>query len=62
MDQKYQELYNRLNTYMSIEAISRFEEPVVEELKRNISGFEVSRDALGSVIFFKNQLKLMHQK
>lgn len=54
MDKKYSKLAERLNVYMNIEAISRFEEPVVNELKKSIkSGFEISRDALGSVIFFK---------
>ncbi|MGZ9800299.1 M42 family metallopeptidase [Mycoplasma sp. AC1221] len=53
MQAKYQELSTRLKKYMSIEAMSRFEEPVVDELKSNIKGFEVSRDKLGSVIFYK---------
>lgn len=53
MDKKYEKLFDRLNTYMGIEAMSRYEEPVVEELKKSIQGFEVSRDRFGSVIFFK---------
>ncbi|WP_426461355.1 M42 family peptidase [Mycoplasma hafezii] len=55
MDKKYEHLASRLDKYMSIEAISRFEEPVVDELKANLSDkdFEISRDKLGSVIFFK---------
>ncbi|WP_036452429.1 M42 family peptidase [Mycoplasma buteonis] len=54
MDKKYETLASRLDKYMSIEAISRFEEPVVDELKANLaSDYEVSRDKLGSVIFFK---------
>ncbi|WP_406614313.1 M42 family peptidase [Mycoplasma corogypsi] len=53
MDKKYEALAAKLEKYMSIEAISRFEEPVVDELKASIKGFEVSRDKLGSVIFYK---------
>ncbi|WP_322901779.1 M42 family metallopeptidase [Mycoplasmopsis felis] len=55
MENKYKDLIKRLDCYMSIEAISRFEEPVVDELKKNInsSKFEVFRDKLGSVIFYK---------
>ncbi|VEU71056.1 M42 family metallopeptidase [Mycoplasmopsis glycophila] len=55
MDKKYEKLAGRLAKYMSIEAISRFEEPVVEELKSSLNSgaFEVSRDKLGSVIFYK---------
>ncbi|RIV17017.1 M42 family metallopeptidase [Mycoplasmopsis gallopavonis] len=55
MDAKYEKLAQRLSKYMSIEAISRFEEKVVDELKSNLSSdkFEISRDKLGSVIFYK---------
>lgn len=54
MDKK--ELFkNRLIKYMEIEAMSRYEEPVVNELKSSLKNFnfEVSRDNLGSVIFRK---------
>ncbi|MEA4134311.1 M42 family peptidase [Mycoplasma sp. 2704] len=54
MEKKYEKLASRLEKYMSIEAISRFEEPVADELRKNIKpGFEISRDAFGSIIFFK---------
>nr|WP_027121389.1 M42 family metallopeptidase [Mycoplasma leonicaptivi] len=60
MDKKYEKLANKIDKYMKIEAISRFEEPVVEELKKNINlnKFEVFRDKMGSVIFFKKSKKL----
>ncbi|QCZ36576.1 M20/M25/M40 family metallo-hydrolase [Mycoplasma nasistruthionis] len=48
-----QDFKKRLITYMNIEAMSRYEEPVVDELKKNINGFKVMRDKLGSVIFYK---------
>ncbi|WP_045434058.1 M42 family metallopeptidase [Metamycoplasma canadense] len=54
MDKK--ELFKqRLIKYMEIEAMSRYEEPVVNELKESFKelNFEVSRDNLGSVIFRK---------
>ncbi|QKT05537.1 M42 family metallopeptidase [Mycoplasma sp. OR1901] len=59
MDKKYVNLAQRLKKYMSIEAISRFEEPVVDELKANIKkgAFEIQRDKMGSVIFFKKSKK-----
>ncbi|TDV24142.1 endoglucanase [Mycoplasmopsis mustelae] len=54
MDQKYQNLASRLKQYMSINAISRFEEAIVDKLKANIkSGFQIIRDKLGSIIFYK---------
>ncbi|UUM19639.1 MULTISPECIES: M42 family metallopeptidase [unclassified Mycoplasma] len=55
MDKKYTELFNRLNVYMNIEAMSRYEEPVVDELKNSIKGnaYKASRDGFGSVIFYK---------
>ncbi|SJZ60715.1 M42 family metallopeptidase [Mycoplasmopsis verecunda] len=59
MDKKYEKLANRLAKYMSIEAISRFEEPVAQELLANVkaSQFEVSRDNFGSIIFHKKSKK-----
>lgn len=55
MDKKYEYLFERLNKYMNIEAMSRYEEPVVDELKKSIKAgkYEVSRDRFGSVIFYK---------
>lgn len=48
------EISQRLKKYMSLEAISRYEEEVVTELKKNMpKEFKVSRDNLGSVIFYK---------
>ncbi|ENY53639.1 Endo-1,4-beta-glucanase [Metamycoplasma alkalescens 14918] len=54
MDKKEQ-FKNRLIKYMNIEAMSRYEEPVVNELKDALKSldFEISRDNLGSVIFRK---------
>ncbi|QGZ97842.1 endo-1,4-beta-glucanase [Mycoplasma sp. NEAQ87857] len=58
MDKKYEKLAQRLSKYMSIEAISRFEEPVAKELRNNISSnYQVSRDKLGSIVFFKKSKK-----
>ncbi|SYV97124.1 Glutamyl aminopeptidase, partial [Mycoplasmopsis edwardii] len=55
---KAQEFKNRLKKYMSIEAMSRYEEPVANELRENISNqYEVSRDKFGSIIFFKKSKK-----
>lgn len=56
---KYKDLFDRLNVYMNIEAMSRFEEPVVDELKRNISSskFEITRDGFGSFIALKKSKK-----
>lgn len=55
MDQKYQNLFERLKHYMELSAISRFEETIVDNLKLGIKvgSFEISRDKLGSVIFYK---------
>ncbi|MFV8468951.1 M42 family peptidase [Mycoplasma sp. MV126] len=54
MDKKYEKLATRLAKYMSIEAISRFEEPVANELRANIKNkYEITRDAFGSIIFRK---------
>ncbi|EIE40022.1 glutamyl aminopeptidase [Mycoplasmopsis canis UFG4] len=51
MQQKFKE---RLIKYMNIEAMSRYEEPVAEELRNNINKiYEVSRDKFGSIIFHK---------
>ncbi|QJG66476.1 M42 family metallopeptidase [Mycoplasma phocoeninasale] len=49
------EFKNRLIKYMEIEAMSRYEEPVAEELKKSITNknFEISRDNFGSIIFYK---------
>ncbi|MFV8434949.1 M42 family metallopeptidase [Mycoplasma sp. Z331B] len=44
---------DRLIKYMEIEAMSRYEEPIADELRKNITGYEVSRDKMGSIIFHK---------
>ncbi|TNK83633.1 aminopeptidase [Mycoplasmopsis pullorum] len=51
----YKKIADRLDQYMQIEAISRYEEPVVEALKQNIvsDNFEYSRDHMGSLIIHK---------
>ncbi|WP_416754110.1 M42 family metallopeptidase [Mycoplasma sp. 654] len=50
MNQTFKE---RIIKYMEIEAMSRYEEPVADELRKNITGYEVSRDKMGSIIFHK---------
>ncbi|MHA3795895.1 M42 family metallopeptidase [Mycoplasma sp. BRA285] len=50
---KNKQFKQRLITYMEIEAMSRYEEPVADELRKNITGYEVSRDKMGSIIFHK---------
>ncbi|MGL4343353.1 MAG: M42 family peptidase [Metamycoplasmataceae bacterium] len=46
------EIYNKLVEYVNLEAMSRFEEPVVKKLKENAGeSFEYKRDGLGSIIF-----------
>lgn len=62
----YEELKTKLKKYMAIEAMSRYEEPVVEELKKNIqsNNLEFSRDNFGSLIIknkpqVKNAPKIM---
>ncbi|MFV8483778.1 M42 family metallopeptidase [Mycoplasma sp. Z473B] len=50
MNQTFKE---RIIKYMEIEAMSRYEEPVADELRKNITGYEVSRDKMGSIIFYK---------
>ncbi|MEE3928223.1 M42 family metallopeptidase [Mycoplasmopsis ciconiae] len=53
--EKYSKIYEVLDQYMNIEAMSRYEDPVVEAIKQNVdlSNFEVSRDKLGSLILHK---------
>ncbi|SJZ40466.1 M42 family metallopeptidase [Mycoplasmopsis verecunda] len=54
LNSKKTKFKKRLIKYMEIEAMSRYEEPVASELRKNIpSSFEVSRDKMGSIIFFK---------
>ncbi|MFV8418590.1 M42 family metallopeptidase [Mycoplasma sp. 005V] len=50
MKQSFKE---RIIKYMEIEAMSRYEEPVADELRKNITGYEVTRDKMGSIIFHK---------
>ncbi|WP_324672438.1 M42 family peptidase [Mycoplasma sp. 888] len=46
---------NQLIKYLEIEAMSRYEEPVADELRKNISSvYRISRDKLGSIIFNKS--------
>ncbi len=49
------ELFELLNTYMSIEGMSRYEDEVAAELKKQTkdAGFEYSRDGIGSLIMNK---------
>ncbi|EGV00004.1 aminopeptidase [Mycoplasmopsis columbina SF7] len=49
---KYEKLSKRLKEYMAIEAMSRYEEPVAQALKKNTQSenLEFSRDGLGSLI------------
>ncbi|TDV24120.1 putative aminopeptidase FrvX [Mycoplasmopsis mustelae] len=58
--QRAEKFKQTLVQYLEIEAMSRFEEPVVDQLKRNIdlSKFKISRDKMGSVIFHKPSKKL----
>ncbi|EFF41682.1 zinc-binding metallopeptidase family protein [Mycoplasmopsis alligatoris] len=55
MDKKYEKLAKTLDTFMNIEAMSRYEEVVVQEILKQVdtSKFNVSRDKLGSVILHK---------
>ncbi|WP_036464326.1 M42 family metallopeptidase [Mycoplasmopsis sturni] len=50
-----QEFKQRLVQYMELEAMSRYEEPVVKALKKNLAhpNFEFSRDNFGSLIIYK---------
>ncbi|MFV8418517.1 M42 family metallopeptidase [Mycoplasma sp. VS299A] len=49
---------DRLIKYMEIEAMSRYEEPIADELRKNITGYEVCRDKMGSIIFHKKSKNL----
>ncbi|MCT4469691.1 M42 family metallopeptidase [Mycoplasma sp. HS2188] len=57
MSKKYEKLSTRLKEYMAIEAMSRYEEPVVDALKANIKSdkLEFSRDGFGSLIISNKQ-------
>ncbi|WP_027120361.1 M42 family metallopeptidase [Mycoplasmopsis lipofaciens] len=62
----FEKLAKRLKEYMSIEAMSRYEEPVVDALKKNTKSekLEFSRDNFGSLIIknkttLKNAPKIM---
>ncbi|MGX9340401.1 M20/M25/M40 family metallo-hydrolase [Mycoplasma sp. 3341] len=50
---------NKLISYMELEAMSRYEEPVVQMLKENLkdSSFTFSRDGFGSLIMLKKSKK-----
>ncbi|QGZ97568.1 M42 family peptidase [Mycoplasma sp. NEAQ87857] len=59
MTELKQHFKKRLIKYMEIQAMSRYEEPVADELRNNILGnYEISRDKLGSIIFFKKSKKV----
>ncbi|WP_029608431.1 M42 family metallopeptidase [Mycoplasma simbae] len=49
---KFEKVAKRLKEYMAIEAMSRYEEPVAQALKKNIQSdrLEFSRDGFGSLI------------
>ncbi|WP_036452904.1 M42 family metallopeptidase [Mycoplasma buteonis] len=51
--EKINKFKQRLITYLEIEAMSRYEEPVADELRKNIQGYEILRDKFGSIIFHK---------
>ncbi|MFV8477328.1 M42 family metallopeptidase [Mycoplasma sp. Z355B] len=53
---------DRLIKYMEIEAMSRYEEPIADELRKNITGYEVCRDKMGSIIFHKKSKNLNSPK
>ncbi|QBF34444.1 M42 family peptidase [Mycoplasmopsis phocirhinis] len=57
MNKKYEKLKTRLKEYMAIEAMSGYEQPVVNALKNNIQSdnFEYTRDGFGSLIISNKQ-------
>ncbi|WP_322900732.1 M42 family metallopeptidase [Mycoplasmopsis felis] len=60
MNSRIEQFKNRLITYLEIKGMSRYEEPVADELRKNIDTkiFNVSRDKLGSIIFHKSSKKV----
>lgn len=56
MDKKDKNLFEKLKIYMDIHGMSRYEEDVVNELKKTINhNLEYSRDGLGSLIITHNK-------
>lgn len=54
MNKEQKNIWNRLQEYMNLNAISRHEETVVDKLKENLTkDIKYERDGLGSVIFSK---------
>ncbi|ADE20009.1 M42 family metallopeptidase [Mycoplasma crocodyli] len=55
MDKKYEKLAKSLDTFMNIEAMSRYEEVIVQEILKQVDtkNFIISRDNLGSLILHK---------
>ena len=53
MSKDYQQLIDRVKKYCNIDGLSRYEEPVVDELKKSINSDNIiyERDGLGSIIF-----------
>ncbi|WP_406613550.1 M42 family peptidase [Mycoplasma corogypsi] len=49
----------RLISYLDIQAMSRYEEPVADELRNNIKAgaYQISRDKMGSIIFYRKSKK-----
>ncbi|MCU9933447.1 M42 family metallopeptidase [Mycoplasmopsis cynos] len=59
MDQKYKQLFQRLDYYMKLQAPSRKEQPVADALKEGIKKhiFQITYDKTGSIIFSKKSKK-----
>ncbi len=57
MSNNYQSLVNKVKKYCSIDGLSRYEEAVVDELKKSVDSKSVNyeRDGLGSIIFSQNK-------
>ena len=56
MSNNYQSLVNKVKKYCSIDGLSRYEEAVVDELKKSVDSKSMNyeRDGLGSIIFSQN--------
>ncbi|VEU70841.1 M42 family metallopeptidase [Mycoplasmopsis glycophila] len=54
MQNRAEKFKQRLIKYLEIEAMSRYEEPVAEELRNNVAAtYQISRDKFGSLIMHK---------
>lgn len=53
MEKKYQNIFESVKKYCSIDGLSRYEEGIVEELKKSIKSDNITyeRDGIGSIIF-----------